>query len=88
MTSSAGEDEQHLEAQSFARRVADLLAEALRQKRFDELRIVAAPRFLGLLRKELDGHVKAAVADELSKDLIHESNADLMRRLFPPPPKP
>ena len=82
VTSSAGEDELHLEAQGFARRVAQHLADAWRQKRFDELRIVAAPRFLGYLRKELDPHVSAAVTDELSKDLIHAHNGDLTRRLF------
>jgi len=82
VTASAGEDETHLEAQAFARRVAAHLAEALRQKRFDELRIVAAPRFLGYLRKELDAHVKATVSDELSKDLIHEGNDALSKRLF------
>ena len=79
---SAGEDDVHLEAQAFARRVAARLAEALQQKRFDELRIVAAPRFLGYLRKELDAHVKATVSDELSKDLIHEGNGALSKRLF------
>jgi len=85
VTASAGEDQQHLEAQTFARRVAQHLAEALQQKRFDELRIVAAPRFLGLLRKELDVHVSAAVSEEVSKDLIHADNAELTRRLFPEP---
>ncbi|HTJ05593.1 MAG TPA: host attachment protein [Caldimonas sp.] len=82
ITASAGEEERHLEAQSFARRVAAHLADALRQKRFDELRIVAAPRFLGHLRKELAANVRATVSDELSKDLIHEGNATLSRRLF------
>ena len=85
VTASAGEEEQHLEAQGFARRVAQHLADARRQKRFDELRIVAAPRFLGYLRKELDPHVKAAVSDELSKDLIHEGNSALSKRLFGAP---
>ena len=79
---SAGEQDVHLEAQAFARRVAAHLAEALQQKRFDALRIVAAPRFLGYLRKELDAQVKATVSDELSKDLIHEGNAALGKRLF------
>jgi protein required for attachment to host cells len=82
ITASAGEEDQHLEAQSFARRVAAHLAAALQQKRFDELRVVAAPRFLGYLRKELDAHVKATVSDELSKDLIHEGNGALAKRLF------
>ena len=82
VTASAGEEEQHLEAQGFARRVAQHLADAWRQKRFDELRIVAAPRFLGRLRKELDAHVSAAVSGELNKDLIHEGNGEITRRLF------
>ena len=82
VTSSAGEDQQHQEAQAFARRVAEHLAEAWRQKRFDALRIVAAPRFLGRLRKELDAHVSAVVMDELNKDLIHVANDELTRRLF------
>jgi protein required for attachment to host cells len=55
----------------------------LRQKRFDELRIVAAPRFLGHLRKELDAHVSAAVTEEINKDFIHYDLAELTRRLFP-----
>jgi len=82
VTASAGDEEQHLEAQAFARRVAQHLAGAWRQKRFDELRIVAAPRFLGQLRKELDAHVSAVVSDELDKDLIHEGNGEITRRLF------
>jgi CBS domain-containing protein/protein required for attachment to host cells len=83
VTASAGEDEQHLEAQGFARRVAQHLGDALRQKRFDELRIVAAPRFLGHLRKELDAHVSATVIEEINKDFIHYGNGELTRRLFP-----
>ena len=82
VTASAGEEDQHLEAQGFARRVAQHLGDAWRQKRFDELRIVAAPRFLGQLRKELDAHVSAVVSGELNKDLIHEGNSDITRRLF------
>ena len=82
VTSSAGVDEQHLEAQGFARRVAQHLAGAWQQKRFDELRIVAAPRFLGLLRKELDPRVAATVTEELNKDLIHVDNGELTQRLF------
>lgn len=55
---------------------------ALKQKRYDELRIVAAPRVLGRLRHEADAHVKATVVDELDKDLIHADNAELTERLF------
>ena len=64
-TSSAGLDERHLEAESFARRVAQYLADALQQGRYDELRIVAAPRFLGLLRKVIGKPVHAVLGDAL-----------------------
>jgi protein required for attachment to host cells len=83
VTASAGEGEQHLEAEGFARRVAQHLAEALQQDRFDELRIVAAPRFLGMLRKFLTPQVTGKVVEEMNKDLIHMDNREITRRLFP-----
>jgi len=82
VTASAGEDAQHLEGAAFARRIADHLAEALRDKRFDELQIVAAPRFLGALRKALSVEVRATVSTETDKDLIHLDNRDLATRLY------
>jgi protein required for attachment to host cells len=83
VTSSASDSEQHKEADGFARRVAQHLAQALQQKRYDELHIVAAPRFLGLLRKALGNDVAATVAGEVDKDLIHMENAEITQRLFP-----
>ena len=83
-TASAGQSAQHLEAEEFARRVAERLAQGLQQKGYDELRIVAAPRFLGLLRKALGNEVAATVTDEVDKDLVHMDNADIAQRLFPP----
>jgi protein required for attachment to host cells len=47
------------------------------------LRIVAAPRFLGALRKVLGAEVARTVTEEIDKDLIHMSNADITQRLFP-----
>ncbi len=82
ITGSAGDDNRHLEARAFAKRVAQHLATALQQKRYDTLHIVAAPRFLGALRPELSAAVKATVVGELSKDLIHASDDDIARRLL------
>ena len=76
------DDNRHLEARAFARRVAGHLATALQQKRYDTLRIVAAPRFLGLLRQELDAAVRAVVVDELDKDLIHAADDEIAKRLL------
>lgn len=83
VTASAGQGEQHVQARDFAQRVAGHLADALQGKRFDELHIVAAPRFLGLLRKALSPQVADAVAGEENKDLVHADNAEISRRLFP-----
>lgn len=83
-TESAGEDLRHREAETFARQVADHLGRAQQQGRFDELRIVAAPRFLGLLRKALSPQVARLVSDELNKDLVHLVNSEITTRVFPP----
>ena len=88
VTASAGPENRHLEARAFARRVAQHLSTALQQKRYATLRIVAAPRFLGHLRQELDAAVRAVVTDELAKDLIHESDDDIAKRLLEAPPSP
>jgi protein required for attachment to host cells len=80
---SAGEDKLQLEAELFARRVAEYLATAHRRHRFTQLRIAAAPRFLGRLRQQLDPEVRATLIGEIDKDLLNLSRRDLTQRLFP-----
>jgi protein required for attachment to host cells len=53
----------------FAREVGRYLDKARQQQRFDQLVLVAPPKFLGALRKELGKEVEKLVADELPKDL-------------------
>ena len=81
VTSSAGEDELHQEAQLFARRVADYLDDARNKQRFDELALIAAPRFLGLLRKTLPPSVTDVITREIDKDFKYVANNDLQQRL-------
>ncbi len=80
-TASAGTDELHQEATLFARRVAQWLAEARQARRFDALKIAAAPRFLGLLRKALSADVAEVVTEDIDKDLIHLTVRELTQRL-------
>ena len=80
-TVSASESERHQHAQDFAARIAERLTQCQREGRFAALHIMAAPRMLGYLRKALDANVSAVVASELNKDVVHESLADLTRRL-------
>lgn len=81
VVSSAGEDEIHQEAQLFARRVAKLLEDARNGRRFDELVIVAPPRFLGLLRRALPASVAGVVTRELGKDYCQLPDQDLQQRM-------
>jgi len=53
----------------FAKRVGEYLDKARSAHRYDRLHLVAPPKFLGQLRKELDKEVQKLVAEELPKDL-------------------
>jgi protein required for attachment to host cells len=53
----------------FAKRIADYLESARTQHRYDRLVLVAAPKVLGMMRKELGKEVEKLVMDELDKDL-------------------
>lgn len=81
-TASAGEEKLDHEAELFARRVAQELLSAYQSKRFDELRIAAAPKFLGRLRKELDAQVQKCVTQELDKDLLQLDERAVEQKLF------
>lgn len=82
-TASAGETQLEHEADLFARRIAQRLTEAHRQRRFEHLRIAAAPKFLGRLRKVLDDEVSRVVDDEIDKDLLQLDRRTLTQRFFP-----
>jgi protein required for attachment to host cells len=82
ITTSAGADKLEQEADLFARRVADYLAQALQKQHFGALHIAAAPRFLGRLRQHLSPQVQQAVAQELDKDLLQLNGRELAQRFF------
>jgi protein required for attachment to host cells len=81
-TSSAGEEKLDHEAELFARRLALRLTEAHRQHRFAHLRIAAAPRFLGRLRKALDREVSEVVDQEIDRDLLQLDARTLTQRFY------
>jgi len=53
----------------FAKRVGEYLDKARTAHRYDRLHLIAPPKFLGQLRKELGKEVQKLVAEELPKDL-------------------
>jgi protein required for attachment to host cells len=67
---------------TFAREVGRYLDRARLDHRFDQLVLVAPPKFLGALRKELDKEVEKLVADELPKELAGLTARELERYYF------
>lgn len=57
------------EAEQFAGTVAQYLDDARNQHKYAKLQLIAAPEFLGLMRKKMDQGVMLLVENELAKDL-------------------
>lgn len=65
----------------FARQVAAKLEHARTSHAYDRLVLVAAPRFLGLLRGALDDVTTKLVVGSLDKDLAHCKESELGEHL-------
>ena len=57
------------QAELFAGQIGEALDKARTQQRFDQLYLVAPPKFLGALRRKLGRATQKLVVDELDKDL-------------------
>ena len=85
-TAGPGSDRQETSAEEhatelFAKRVAERLNKARMEHRYDELKLVAEPQFLGQLRKALDREVEKLVTKEVAKDYSGLDLRELERRL-------
>ena len=65
-------DPGEVEAQRFAKWLAESLDQARKENRFEMLGLVAPPAFLGLLRKSLPDGTARSVVLEVDKDLTRE----------------
>jgi protein required for attachment to host cells len=72
-------DPHTVEAERFAKRVARRLDLERRRQRIDELVLIAAPRFLGVLRPQLSGATRELVSREVARDLTHAQDARILR---------
>ncbi len=63
------------ERHRFAREIAGLLAEALRQKKFEQLVVMAGPAFLGTLRECFSKPLAQTILAEIAKDLVAQDAA-------------
>lgn len=69
------------EEQVFARDICAMLLKAKQEGRFDRLALVAAPRFLGVLRMQLDPQLKQFVIYEIDKDYAHSNGQQLREQI-------
>jgi protein required for attachment to host cells len=72
---------QRAEQARFARTIAHEIDHARTQRRFDRFVIMSAPRMLGLIRSGLTSPSRAVLAGEVAKDLAHQGERALDRRL-------
>lgn len=74
------EPKQH-EINAFAKRIADYMEDVRNSDNIASLLIVAAPTFLGELRKHMSDEVKDMVAFELDKNLTQHRVEDIRNHL-------
>jgi len=73
----AGTNPHDLIAEQFARQITNFLDHEHKQGRFSELIIVAEPRFLGRVRREMSDELKKVTTGWLGKDLEKATTATL-----------
>ena len=65
----------------FAKELADYLEKNRQNKAYIKLLIIAAPHFLGLLRKELSKGVSETISMEIDKNLSSQDNKSIREHL-------
>jgi protein required for attachment to host cells len=86
-TRGPGSDREEMSAtehatELFAKRLGDYLDKARTAHRYDRLHLIAPPKFLGQLRKELGKEVEKLVAEELPKDLAWLNAREIQAKYF------
>jgi protein required for attachment to host cells len=87
-TSGPGSDREEMSAtehatELFAKRLGDYyLDKARTAHRYHRLHLIAPPKFLGQLRKELGKEVEKLVAEELPKDLAWLNAREIQAKYF------
>jgi len=69
------------EVELFAKQIAEKLASDASAGQFDELAIIAAPHFLGILRKAISADLHKRVKLEVHHDLVHGDEAAIRAHL-------
>lgn len=65
----------------FARKLAEVLGKARHAGKFDGLVLIAAPHFLGTLRRYLGKECQEAVLASVDKDLVHRNDEAIIQQI-------
>ncbi len=65
------------ETEWFAKSIGEYLDKARAERRYERLYLVAAPKFLGLLRDNLTRETRNTVSEELSKEISRLQGRDI-----------
>lgn len=65
------------ETDLFSKLVSDFLDQACNEHRYDKLCLIAYPKFLGMMRKNLSKETQRLVEDEVSKDISWQDTHDI-----------
>jgi protein required for attachment to host cells len=79
---SRGDVHDH-ELELFSRAVGDFLERACSEHRYDSLCLIASPKFLGMLRKNLGNETQKHIEEEMAKD-VTRFDAEEIRALLDP----
>ncbi|NOR51518.1 MAG: host attachment protein, partial [Gammaproteobacteria bacterium] len=74
-------DPKEYEAIEFARDLSRQLEAAHNSQKFRQLIVVAAPAFLGHLRKEMSSNISKVVTLELDKDIVEQDATSIREHL-------
>jgi len=80
-TEGEPDDRKHFDADRFAAHVCATLEAGRKSGEFDRLYLVAAPNFLGKLRKHQSNALKQVLGGEVSKNLAAHTPADIRKQL-------
>lgn len=80
-TYQAATEPKEQEAIDFAKLLSHHIEKLIDEHRVSGLSIIAAPRFLGILRKNLSSQAEKIIKFELDKDLVQHSPDDIQKHL-------
>jgi len=70
------------EAINFAKKIAEYVESARTHRDFDKLILIAAPEFLGMLRKNLSAASKQLITKEVNKNIVQKDSASIRKHLM------